>query len=255
MRLNDHNKEGFGHYSRCHARYSYRWLLASILFPVAVTAMADTVEMQMESPLAIKAAARAFVAQQIERAFPVHTIEVNDLDSRLKLAACDVPLEGFLPPGGRLPGTTTVGVRCSGSKPWTIYMPAMVKVIRQVVVAKHPVLRGTPIGKDDVALEEREIGGNIDSYIFDTAHVLGKIAKRPMSAATVLTTNMLAAPLLVRRGQQIIILAEGSGIEVRMPGTALMDGTEGQWVRVQSTHSKRTVEGLVIEPGIIKVNM
>ncbi len=255
MRLNGHSKEGLGHHSRCHTRQPWRWFLVSILFPVTVAAMADAEDIQMESPIAIKAAARAFVVQQIEQAFPVHTIEVKKLDSRLKLAACDVPLEGFLPPGGRLPGTTTVGVRCSGAKPWTIYIPAIVKVIRQVVVTKHPVLRGTPIGKTDVTLEEREISGNIDAYIFDTSNVLGKIAKRPMSAATALTTDMLDAPLLVRRGQQIIILAEDSGIEVRMPGTALMDGTEGQWVRVQSAHSKRTVEGLVIEPGIIKVNM
>jgi flagella basal body P-ring formation protein FlgA len=255
MPLLSHKKD-LCHNSRRHAGRVRRWLLASILCTsAAVTAMADTVEMPIESLPAIKEAAHSFIVQQIGQDFPSHVIEVSDLDARLKLTACDAPLEGFLPPGGRLPGNTTVGVRCPGSKPWTVYVPAEVKVKRPVVVTKHPLLRGSAIGKNDIRLEEREISGNIDAYIFDTEHVLGMIAKRPMAAATALKPAMLDAPLLVHRGQQIIILAEGSGLEVRMSGTALMDGSEGQLVRVKNTISQRTIEGLVIKPGIIKVNM
>ena len=244
------------HRARDNSRHARYWLLAAILLTVSITAaMADTTETAIESPLAIQDTARAFIARRIEADFPTHTIAISDLDPRLKLVECDAPLEGFLPPGGQRIGNTTVGVRCSGSKPWTVYVPAAVKVMRPVVVTRHPLLRGAAIGKNDISLENREISSKIDAYIFDVKHVLGKIAKRSMAAATALTPDMLRAPLFVRRGQQIIIIAEGSGLEVRMAGTALMDGTKGQLVRVKNTISNRTVEGMVIKPGIIKVNM
>ena len=212
-------------------------------------------EDSVQSQTAIKDAARAFIGQEIERDFPNHKIVIDDLDPRLKLAACDTALEGFLPPGARLLGATTLGVRCSGSKPWTIYVSATVKAISKIVVAKRPLLRGTVITKNDVALVEREITSYGGAYIYDIDHVLGKIAKRTMSQANPLSPDMLKTPLLVRRGQQVTILAEAGGIEVRMVGTALSDGAEGQSVRVQNTHSKRTVEGQVVQPGVIRVNM
>jgi len=233
-----------------------RWLFALALFPApAGLAMAAGLQAPAESLLAIKQTAHTFIVRQITPDFPNHEIEVSDLDPRLNLAACDAPLEGFLPPGGRLPGNTTIGVRCPGGKPWTVYVPATVKAMRKVVITKRPILRGSAIGKDDIALEEREITGKANAYIFDPAHALGKIAKRPLNSSTAVKPGMLDAPLLVRRGQRVIILAQGTGIEVRMMGTALMDGSKGQLVRVKNTVSKRTIEGLVIKPGIIRVNM
>lgn len=233
-----------------------RWLLALLFLPVPFAATsAAAPHAATESPLAIKNTAQAFVVRQISREFPNHRIEINNLDPRLKLPACDTKLQGFLPPGGHLLGNTVIGVRCSSGKPWTIYVPATIVGVRQIVVTKRPVLRGSAIVEDDIALAEREITGDGDAYIFDPAHVLGKIAKQPLRADVLLTPALLDAPLLVRRGQEIIILAQGDGIEVRMSGTALMDGAEGQLVRARNTLSNRTVEGLVVQTGIIKVNM
>jgi flagella basal body P-ring formation protein FlgA len=233
-----------------------RWLLALLFLPAPfAAASAGALHVSVEPPLAIIHTARVFIARQIAQEFPNHRIEINNLDPRLALPACDTQLQGFLPPGGHLLGNTVIGVRCMSGKPWTIYVPAKVIGVRQIVVTKRPVLRGSAIAEGDIALTEREITGDGDAYIFEPEHVLGKIAKQPLRADIPLTPDLLDAPLLVRRGQEIIILAQGDGIEVRMSGTALMDGAEGQLVRVRNTLSNRTVEGLVIKTGIIKVNM
>lgn len=231
-------------------------LAALLLAPAACgLAAAGTPQAGSEPLSAIQATARTFITREIAADFPKHEITVSKLDPRLKLAACDAPLEGFLPPGGHLLGNITIGIQCRGSKPWTVYVPATVKAMRQVVIAKRPILRGSTIGREDIALDEREISSKSGGYLLDPAQVLGKIATRPLSPATALTPKMLSAPLLVRRGQRIIILAQGAGIEVRMRGIALMDGAKGQWVRAKNTVSKRTVEGWVINPGTIRVNM
>ena len=198
---------------------------------------------------------KSFIAKGIRKQFPHHKITVSKLDPRLSLALCDVPLNSFLPPGGQLIGNTSVGVSCNGRNPWTIYVPTSIKAMRKVVVTTHPVLRNTTLSPNDIRLEERDITTSPDAYIFNTENVVGKIIKRSLTTSTVLTPNMLSAPLLVHRGQQVIIMAEEEGIQVRMTGTALMDGAEGQIIRVQNKHSKRKVEGQVIQPGVIKVNM
>ena len=235
----------------------WRWLPPILLIVVlahidGVTAATDESSQSQES---IRKAVAAFIIQGIEREYPHHEIKVSNLDPRLKLAACKVPLKGFLPAGGQLFGNTTIGIRCTGNTPWTIYVPASVKAMRKVVITTRPILRNSTISKEDIRLEERDVMAGSDTYIFNPEHVLGKIARRALPASTALTPSMLNKPLLVHRGQQVIILAEGPGLEVRMAGTALMDGTEGQIIRAKNKLSKRTVEGRVVQPGIIRVNM
>ena len=242
------------------ARYHDKrvWLLLLVLV-LLYAVISDTkvfaYEPSTQSPLSIKVAAQKFITKIIEREYPHHIIEISKIDPRMKLTACDSPLDEFLVPGSNLPGNVTIGIRCVGSKSWTIYIPASVKGMRKVVITNHPILTNTPITQNDIRLEERTISAKTNDYIFNLEHVLGKIAKHNLPASTPVTLNMLSAPTLVKRGQQVIILAEGTGVEVRMAGTALMDGTSGQIIRVINTLSKRTVEGQVIQPGIIRVNM
>ena len=232
-----------------------RWLLPAVLLPLMIQASIATAGASTQSQESIRDAVMAFITQGIEEKYPHHEIKVSRLDPRLKLAACQRPLEGFLSAGAKLIGNTTIGIRCTGNNPWTIYVPTSVKAMRKVVITTHPILRSATISKDDIRLEERDVTAGAEAYIFNPDHVLGKLAKRALNSSTALTPGMLSAPLLIRRGQQVIILAEGPGVEVRMAGTALMDGTEGQIIRAKNKLSKRTVEGRVIQPGIIKVNM
>lgn len=237
-------------------RQSAPWLLSALLLPLMIyTANALAADGTSQTHTSIRNAVAAFITQGIEGVYPHHEIKVNALDPRLKLPICKAPLSGFLPPGGQLIGNTTIGIRCSGSKPWTIYVPASVKAMRKVVITTRPILRNSAISEGDIRLEERDVTAGSDTYIFDPEHVLGKLAKRGLPGSTSLTPSMLSEPILVRRGQQVIILAQGAGIEVRMAGTALMDGAEGQIVRAKNKRSQRTVEGRVIQPGVIKVNM
>jgi len=221
-----------------------------LAFPVMAGAATPT-----EAPHAIQDAARVYIAHQVAKEFPKFEIAISELDPRLALPACAVPLQTFFAPGAHVPGNAAVGVRCRSGKPWLVYVPAQVKGLRRVVVTAHPLIRGATINAEDLAMEEREINGNGDALIFDPRNVLGMVVNRPLAAATALTPDMLSAPLLVHYGQQVIIVAHGDGFEVRMAGTALGDGAQDQVVRANNTTSRRVVEGRVIAPGIIQVSM
>jgi flagella basal body P-ring formation protein FlgA len=233
-----------------------RWPLSAFLVTLmALTNQANAGEDLIQSQASIKETVETFITQGINKEYPHHQIKVSSLDPRLKLSACNVPLKGFLPAGGQLSGNTTIGIRCSGGKPWTIYVPAYIKALRNVVITARPLVRNATISKEDIRLEERNVMAGSDTYIFNPDHVLGMVTNRALASSTALTPGLLSAPILIRRGQQVIILADGAGIEVRMAGTALMDGAEGQIIQVKNMHSKRIVEGQVIQQGIIRVNM
>jgi len=236
---------------RAHRRRRIAGLI--VLCLAAAAANAEPMKTQQDHA-GIEATAKAFLEDKVRAGYASFKIEIGALDPRLRLTACSLPLHGFLPPGSRLPGNTTVGVSCEGATPWTLYVPATVKVMNEVVVLKRLVTRGTLITADDVGLEIREIRA-ADEYIRDPAQVVGKLARRPLAASISLTPAMLSAPLLVRRGQQVVIVANTPGIDVRMQGTALNEGGAGDRIQVRNETSKRVVEATVIDTGVAQVAM
>ena len=230
------------------------WIAWLLLAGAALLGSAQAAAGDSQSLDAIEAAASRYISQQIGKDFPAHRVQIGKLDPRLQLSACDTDLQTFLPPGSRLPGNTTVGVSCEGQKPWTIYVSAEVKAMREVVVSRRPLIRGATIGADDIRLELREVSAN-QSYITDPRHVIGKLIKRPMAADSLLSPNALASAPLIRRGQQIVIVASTPGIDVRMQGTALSDGGKGDRIRVRNLLSQRTVEATVVQAGVVQVTL
>ena len=89
----------------------------------------------LQSHTSILDAARLYA---IERAAARHDRVVANpgaLDSRLRLARCEQPLNAFAAPGGKLSGKITVGVRCDGPKPWSLYVPVQVSIPGKAAVA------------------------------------------------------------------------------------------------------------------------
>ena len=70
-----------------------------------------------------------------------------------------------------------------------------------------------------------------------------------------MTPRVLEAPRLVRRGERVTITARADGIDVRMAGKALMDGTAGERIRVRNINSDRVIEATVASPGMVEVQM
>lgn len=224
------------------------------LFLAAVLAAPAGADQKMQSHSEIESVVRGFIVDKIGEEYPSHQINIGTLDPRLRLPVCEGPLHVFLPPGGRLPGNSTIGVSCQSQAPWTVYVSAAVKVKSDVVVIKHSIARNATITAQDVMLETRDLSGS-EAFIRDPAQAIGKVAKRDLAFSTAITPSMLAAPLLIRRGQQVVIIATAPGMDVRMQGVALNDGAAGERVQVRNQLSKRIVEATVIEAGVAQVTM
>jgi flagella basal body P-ring formation protein FlgA len=177
------------------------------------------------------------------------------LDPRLRLAACSGKLEAFMPPGARVLGNTTVGVRCAAAGGWTVYVSARVALYGEVLVTTQPLARGETISADRVRLVERDLATLSRGYFDAPEPVIGQLATRSLNADTVLNPQLVEAPLLVKRGEQVTLITGRPGFMIRSSGQALADGGSGDLIRIRSKGSKRIVEGRVVSQGVVKVTL
>ena len=87
---------------------------AALLLTLANCA-ASADDEQVQSHTSIRAAAEQHVLAQADRFAGDPEVSIRRLDSRLKLAACDEPLETYDSPNGLNGGRGVVGVRCNGA--------------------------------------------------------------------------------------------------------------------------------------------
>lgn len=182
-------------------------------------------------------------------------VTVGRLDSRLRLAACEQPLESYVPQGRRRMGKITVGIRCNGLHPWSMFVPVTVKIMTQVVVARGSLPRGAIIGEGDIGLEQRDISRLHRGYLEDKKAVLGKKLRQRMRQHQVITPSQLDTPYAIKRNNRVTILASSKTLKIRVAGKALQNGSVGELIRVRNESSKKELDARVIAPGIVEVAM
>lgn len=219
-------------------------------------ALAGGAATQWQSHAAIRGTAQSFMDAFVSNQHQGRsTVKLGQLDSRLRLKACTSPLDAFMPPGGRVMGNTTVGVRCADDGGWSIYVSARVDVFGPVLIARQPLARGTSVQDSDLQLVERNLANLPYGYYTDSQPIAGMLAKRTIAATTVITPQMLQAPKLVKRGQRVTVIAESGALSIRTVGKALGDGKSGDMIRVRAEGSQRVVDGVVVSHGVIKVTL
>lgn len=182
-------------------------------------------------------------------------INVGRIDRRLKLTACEHAPTPFLAAGAKLQGKLTVGLRCTGPKPWTVYIPSQIRIFAEVIAAAQPLLRGTEITADHIILVRQELSQLRSGYYTKSDAVIGKVLKQNLAAGRAITPRRIKAPILVRRGEKVTIVASFGTLKVRGKGKALRDAARGELVSVRNSRSKRIVQGIVTKPGTVNVQM
>lgn len=182
-----------------------------------------------------------------------YEIQVNQLDPRVRLAHCDKELTATLESPAQPMGRVTVRVRCEGSSPWTIFVPAQVKLFRDVVTVTHPLKRGAIIDYPDVTLRERDVGLISQGYMTAIELAVGQKLLRPVVTDQVLSLTHLEQAATVRKGDHVVISARSGTLSVKMPGEALSDGGLSEQIRVKNLNSNRVVKARITAPGQVEV--
>lgn len=195
----------------------------------------------------LKQLAHDYLQQTIGEQSGKVVIKIGHLDKRLRLASCAKDgLEVYLPPRTDAIRTSTVGIRCRGIKPWSIYIPVRVKVLVPTIVAKHHLPRGTVIKARDLKKKEIDANRLRQGYFNDKKPLIGMIVRSSIYAGNTIKPKSLQAPSLIYRGETVSIIASSNGIRVTIQGVALNSGRIGETIRVKSLRNKRVLEGRVV---------
>ena len=228
-----------------------RLCLCGLLLAPGMTQAGD-----YQSHASIYSAAKRFMQQHVASVHGQNAkITVSKLDKRFRLKRCNKPLQAYLSKGSRDIGKTTVGVKCTGAKPWSLSLPVKVSLYRNVLVSTRLLNPGDVLQAGDVKLASRDLADLPYGYVDNLQASIGMKIKRRVNPGAALTPAMLKKPQLVRRGQRVTILAEGGGMQVRVAGKALANGAAGDRIQVQNASTKRKLEGVVTANGEVRVQI
>lgn len=184
-----------------------------------------------------------------------YEIQVNQLDPRLRMPLCDKELTATLESPATPIGRVTVKVRCDSTTPWTVFVPAQVRLFRDVVTTTRPLKRAGFIEQGDVVLRERDISLISQGYFTSMDQAIGQKLTRPTVTDQVLTQVHLEQAEVITKGDQVVITARSGTLSVRMPGEALSNGGLREQIRVKNLNSQRVIKAQVIAPGQVEVAM
>ncbi len=231
-------------------------LLSSLFVLLAMITMSSNAYSKQIHPLDdIADTAYDFIADQFIDSNEDIQIITHQLDRRLRLNLCEIPLEAFSPGYALRQGRSTVGVRCNGKVPWSLYVPVTIKSFREVAVLTQAVVLNTVLTEKDISYEKYDINRLQSGFFERSDPLIGKILARSMAKGAVITKHLIKTPMAVKRGQSVTLIARNSVIEVRMTGKAMSKGAIGERIKVKNMKTKRIVEGVIIDKHLISVNL
>jgi flagella basal body P-ring formation protein FlgA len=232
--------------------YSLRLLISLGLLCALIPAHAAEVEL-LDS---IRLHAQEHVLAQLENSnLKNATATAGSLDPRLQLKKCSTPLETFSTGSSNNSPRTTVGVKCNGLNPWTLYVPVTISAVVEVVFSKRALTRGSLLVEEDFEVRQLPLNKLPMNYLSDSSQLVNFELTRSINAGVAVTLNTVRAREIIRQGQEVIIVAQASGLQVRMAGKALKKGNFGDLIPVQNLNSGRTIEATVMSDSTVSVNL
>ncbi len=226
------------------------------LFILLCTTSSVSAAESFQSHDSIYQTAKSFIRDRVTSKDKQSTeIVTGRLDSRLKLKKCNKALRAFLPKGSRIMGKTTVGVKCTGTKPWSLHVPVTISVYKKVLAVTHTLQRGDILTESDLKLIKQDVSRLSYGYFESIKIGTGMKVKRHILVDTVLTPAMLKKPQVIKRGQKVSILAHSGRMQVRMMGKALNNGAIGDRINVMNMKSRQKVEGVITSSAEVEVDI
>lgn len=203
----------------------------------------------------ITAAAEQYVYENAGDSGGRLVVTTGYLDPRLTLARCTENLEPFVRPGTQLLGRIIVGVRCTGEKPWKIYLTVHVGIMEETLVTARSLSRDHIVGPDDITAEYRDISRLVGGYVREMKDVVGHRIVRPLARGIVLQSSHLQGQTLIEKGQSVTINVKSESISIQMAGIAESNGKVDELIPVRNLGSGKVVEGRVRSRSLIEVAM
>ena len=134
-----------------------------------------------------------------------------------------------------------VTVRVNDVPARSVRVCGKVEAYRDVLCAARDLRRGDIINASSLTTAKMPVS-KIRNRILDTpASLIGMAVKHAVRAGQPMSSNLVAPPVLIRRGAKVTILAQSPCVTIRVPGKAVEQGAAGDFIRVRNLQSKKEV--------------
>jgi flagella basal body P-ring formation protein FlgA len=227
----------------------------ALMLALALAAAARAAPVDLEDGQRSRESAEQAIRSATSTAATELVAVADPTDSRLRLARCASAPRAQIVGGGQVREHTTVAVRCEAGTPWLVYVSVAVSTDMPVLVARRALARDAVPTPADFSSVVRRVPGTSALFISDPAQLAGKRLIRPIGVGEALSADALLTTPVVRRGQQVMLLAHAGGMDVRVTVVALMDGRPEERIRVQNPTSLRVVEATVRSSELVEINL
>jgi flagella basal body P-ring formation protein FlgA len=210
---------------------------------------------QEASSTAIEALIGEFVQQKIRPHYPTARVKEIRIPAPIILTKGRVSYQVVVPRTGEYLGTIPVQVLCyvNGQVEQKVWVNTKIEAMLDVVVTKRALGRYQPITDEDLGLQSMDLADLASDVILDPEAVIGKRTVRAIPADTVLRSDLVELPPLVRRGDIVTLLAESESLKVTTLGEVRKTGRLGERIQVINLDSRKVLYGRVIDAKTIKV--
>jgi flagella basal body P-ring formation protein FlgA len=166
-------------------------------------------------------------------------VEAND-EALSAVRTPDVALRGGKAPWAGRQRFELIG----GARVKPVYVYARIERLEMVAFAVRSIERGELVRRSDVEL--RPFGGTLPTQAVVAAEaVIGKEAVQAIRADSMVLSNYVRSPIVVRRGERVSVRARAGGVVVRTFAIAQQEGSMGDLVAVQAAEGKERYTGRV----------
>jgi flagella basal body P-ring formation protein FlgA len=215
-----------------------------MLFSVLAQAAAPSIPMQIE-----QAARDELERQMAASGLTEPQFEIAVVTAR-PAPPCSQPV-AVEPLDTRFPQRMRFVARCPDTPGWRYEYVVRARVTAMVAIAAAPVAANEALTDAQVTIERRDIS-NIADPVSNPTDAVGQMSRRMLRPGDILRSGQLSSPVLVKRGDAVMMIARREGIEVSMAGEALDAGSKGAVVRVRNAGSGQVVRMRVAGPGTVE---
>ncbi len=177
------------------------------------------------------------------------SITVNDATANLEPCPAPVLVDWR---GTSLSNRLTPRVACEGLG-WQVYVPVELTVNIPVVVTARSLSRGQRLVPADLSLAMADVSALRHGHYDSPSDLTGYEVARNLTKGTVVTPYIAKPPVMIERGDRVIIIATGTGLSVQTEGEALREGSAGQQIPVRNLTSRQTIHAYVRSKGVVEI--
>lgn len=228
------------------------FLILSACLVVFTTSIATAQQQNTLAHQHVTHAAESFVFNQLSFGSEDSlNVQAQALDSRLQIPHCPTPLSMTASEEALRQSNITVRASCDATN-WYLYLIVKATRMQDVVVLTRAVGPNTVLTQSNVEVVQMDKNMIRTSTFGDIDTVLGARLKKRSRPGQPIVPGQLC---FVCKGDNVLITANASGLEIKTTGIAQQDGNLGDTIRVKNSHSKKLVHGQVIDTKKVMVQI